>query len=156
MDYIFDNDLDVVFPEAGDTVNLDNVSLSFYGPVEQTDDLNNMSLICKVKAFNTDIMVLGDAEKEELSSVYEVLTADYKSDILVMGHHGSSTSVYKKFLNSVDADVAVVSCGRDNPYGHPHKEALNYISQNNMTLYRTDKDGDIVFRCTADGFKKVK
>lgn len=156
MDYIFDNDLDVLFPEVGDTVQLDNVSVSFYGPAEQTEDLNNMSLICKIDALGTDVMVLGDAEKEELSSVYEAVTGDYKSDILLMGHHGSSTSIHKAFLNAVSADVAVVSCGKDNSYGHPHKEALTYASQKNMTLYRTDKDGDIVFRCTADGYEKVK
>ncbi len=156
MDYILENDLDVIFPEVGDTVRIDNASVSFYGPVVQTEDLNNMSLICKVDALGTDVMILGDAEKQELSSVYETVTGEYKSDILVMGHHGSSTSVHKAFLKAVDADVAVVSCGRDNSYGHPHKEALNYASQNNMTLYRTDKDGDIVFRCSAEGYEKVK
>lgn len=156
MEYILDNDLDVLFPEVGGTVYLENASVSFFGPVKQTEDLNNMSLICKVNIFGNKVMVLGDAEKEELSSVFETVLGEYQSDILVMGHHGSSTSVYKKFLNAVNADVAVISCGRDNSYGHPHKEALKYVSQNNMTLYRTDKDGDIVFRCTADGYEKVK
>ncbi len=157
MEYILDADLDVMFPVVGDTVYLENTSVSFMGPVKQTDDLNNMSLICRVNTFGgTKVMILGDAEKEELSSVYDTVLGEYKSDILVMGHHGSSTSVYKKLLNAVDADVAVISCGRGNSYGHPHKEALNYVSQNNMTLYRTDKDGDIVFRCDAQGYKKVK
>lgn len=155
MDYIIDSDLDTLFPETGDTVGLDSVTVSFYGPVEQTEDLNNMSLICKVDAVGTDIMVLGDAEKEELTSVFVSVAGDYKSDILVMGHHGSSTSVYKPFLNAVDADVAVISCGKNNSYGHPHKEALNYVSQNSLTLYRTDKDGDIVFKCNAKGYEKV-
>lgn len=157
MEYILDADLDVMFPVVGDTVYLENTSVSFMGPVKQTDDLNNMSLICRVNTFGgTKVMILGDAEKEELSSVYDTVLGEYKSDILVMGHHGSSTSVYKKLLNAVDADVAVISCGRGNSYGHPHKEALNYVSQNNMTLYRTDKDGDIVFRCDARGYEKVK
>ncbi len=156
MDYIFDNDMNVLFPEVGKTINNDSASVSFFGPVKQSEDLNNMSLICKINALGTNVMVLGDAEKEELSSVFDTVLGEYQSHILVMGHHGSSTSVHKKFLNAVNADVAVISCGRDNSYGHPHKEALNYVSQNNMTLYRTDKDGDIVFRCTAEGYEKVK
>ena len=153
MNYIFDNDMDVVFPEFGESIHMDGVSVSFYGPVEQNEDLNNMSLICKIDASGTDIMVLGDAEKEELSSVLPLMISKCESDVLVMGHHGSNTSVYKKFLNAVDADMAVISCGRDNSYGHPHKEALSYVSQNDMTLYRTDKDGDIVIRCYADGYE---
>ncbi len=155
MDYIIDEDIDVMFPEVGDSVFLENTAVHFYGPVKQTDDLNNMSLICRINAPGTDIMVLGDAEKEELSSVYETVSGEYKSDILVMGHHGSKTSVYKPFLNAVSASVAVISCGRDNDYGHPHKEALSYVSEKGITLYRTDKDGDIVFRCTSDGYEKV-
>lgn len=155
MNYIFDNNLEVIFPEFGDVIHMDSVSVSFYGPVEQNEDLNNMSLICKINALGTDIMVLGDAEKEELSSVFPQMSTKCKSDILVMGHHGSKSSVHKKFLDSVDADVAVISCGRDNDYGHPHKDALNYVSRNNMILYRTDKDGDIVFGCNSYGFEKV-
>ncbi len=155
MDYIIEEDIDVIFPEVGDSVFLENAAVHFFGPVKQTEDLNNMSLICRVDVLGTRLMALADAEKEELSSVYETVSGEYKSDILVMGHHGSSTSVHKRFLNAVDADVAVISCGKDNSYGHPHKEALNYVSQNNMTLYRTDKNGDIVFRCSADGYEKV-
>ncbi len=156
MNYILDKDMDVLFPEVGETIHLETSSISFFGPVKQTEDLNNMSLICRVNTFGgTKAMILGDAEKEELSSVYETVLDEYKSDILVMGHHGSRTSVYKPLLNAVNASVAVISCGRDNEYGHPHKEALNYVSQKGITLYRTDKEGDIVFRCTADGFEKV-
>lgn len=156
MQYILDNDMDVLFPEVGKTIYLENISLSFFGPVKQTEDLNNMSLICKVNAYASRVMVLGDAEKEELSSVYETVKGEYESEILVMGHHGSRTSVYKPLLNAVNASVAVISCGRDNDYGHPHKEALNYVSQNGLTLYRTDKEGDIVFRFSAEGYEKVQ
>lgn len=156
MQYILDNDMDVLFPEVGKTIYLENTSLSFLGPVKQTEDLNNMSLICKVNAYASRVMVLGDAEKEELSSVYETVKGEYESEILVMGHHGSRTSVYKPLLNAVNASVAVISCGRDNDYGHPHKEALNYVSQNGLTLYRTDKEGDIVFRFSAEGYEKVE
>ena len=156
MEYILDNDMDVLFPEIGKTIYLENASLSFFGPVKQTEDLNNMSLICKVNAYGNRAMILGDAEKEELSSVYETVLGEFESEILVMGHHGSRTSVYKPLLNAVNASVAVISCGRDNDYGHPHKEALDYASKNGLTLYRTDKEGDIVFRFTAEGYEKVK
>jgi hypothetical protein len=53
----------------------------------------------------------------------------FESDVIALGHHGSSTSIYKPFLDAVDADVAVISCGKDNSYGHPHREALDYIDE---------------------------
>lgn len=155
LTYIDENNVSVEFPEFGDTYKLGAVSMTIMGPVEQVEDLNDMSLICKVSAYGTDIMILGDAEKQELSSVYKKVSGDWKSDILVMGHHGSSTSVYKSFLNSVDADVAIISCGEDNSYGHPHREVLEYVSDNGLDLYRTDYDGTIVFRCSADGYEVV-
>ena len=57
---------------------------------------------------------------------------------------------------AVDADVAVISCGKNNSYGHPHKEALDYINANAMTSLRTDEMGDIVFKVTADGYSLVE
>ncbi len=155
LTYIDENNLSVEFPGVGDTYKLGAVTMTIMGPTEQTEDLNDMSLICKVNAYGTDIMILGDAEKEELSSVYKTVDAEFKSDILVMGHHGSSTSIHKSFLNSVDADVAIISCGRENSYGHPHREALEYVSDNGLELYRTDYDGTVVFRCNAEGYERV-
>ncbi len=155
---IYENDVEVALAEVGDTYTFsEGVSFQIFGPCEQVSDLNDMSVIVKLTVNGTDFMVLGDAEKQELSSVYQTYPRlDYSSDVLVMGHHGSSTSIHKNFLSAVDADVAVISCGRDNSYGHPHKEALNYVEEENMTLYRTDLEGDIVFKCTAEGCERIE
>lgn len=158
IDALIDKEVNSVYSEVGAKYTLcDGVTFEFLGPCEQTDDLNNMSAIVKLNVNGTEFMILGDAEKQELSSVYQAYPyADYKADILAMGHHGSSTSIYKSFLNAVDADVAVISCGRNNSYGHPHKEALDYIDKNNITAYRTDLEGDIVFECDADGYRRYE
>lgn len=155
MTYLDEKDMTVSFGEVGDTYYLDSVSVSVMGPVEQVKDLNDMSLICKVSAYGTEAMVLGDAEKQELTSVFETVHGEWQSDILVMGHHGSRVSVYEPFLDAVNADVAIVSCGKDNSYGHPHEEAVEYAENNGLELYRTDIDGSIVFRCDADGYERV-
>lgn len=155
LTFIDENDMSVEFPKSGDEYNYRGISMKILGPVEQVEDLNDMSLICKVNVFGTDFMILGDAEKQELSSVYQKVKKGFKSDVLAMGHHGSSTSIHKNFLTATDADVAVISCGRNNSYGHPHNEALEYVEDNNMELYRTDYDGSVVFRCTAEGYERV-
>ncbi len=164
--YLMENDVETDFignEECDTYVFGDFVDIEFLGPVEQVEDLNNMSLICRIHAFDTTFMVLGDAEKQELSSVYENplngkvegfdIFDPFKSDILVMGHHGSRTSIHRPFLDAVDAEVAIISCGKDNSYGHPHDEALEYVSDTGMTLYRTDELGSVVFKCTAEGYE---
>ena len=142
----------------------DDINIEILGPVEQVEDLNDMSLILRASAFDTKFMILGDAEKQELTSVYKsplnkmlsINESSFDANVIALGHHGSSTSIYKPFLDSADADVAVISCGKDNSYGHPHKEALDYIEKNAMTCLRTDEMGDIVFKVTADGYSLVE
>lgn len=141
----------------------DDINIEILGPVEQVEDLNDMSIILRANTYDTRFMILGDAEKQELASVYEsplnktlsVNKSSFDADVVALGHHGSSTSIYKPFLDAVDADVAVISCGKDNKYGHPHKEALDYIKTKAMTCLRTDEMGDIVFKVTADGYSLV-
>ena len=158
IDYIVDNNIDAYAAEFGDIYEMDDVKVQILGPVKQVKDLNDMSVICKVYAGESTFMLLGDAEKEELASVYEYNNkygADLKSDVILMGHHGSSTSIYKPFLNEVDAKTAVISCGRNNSYNHPHKEALDYCKQNGIAVVRTDIHGTITYRSTEDSFERI-
>ncbi len=156
LDCILENEIPATAAQVGDKYELDGISMEILGPVEQNEDLNNMSVICRVSVNGSSFMILGDAEKPELGSVYDAAPyLNYKSDVIAMGHHGSRTSIHKSFLSAVDADVAVVSCGRDNSYNHPHKEALKYIESADMMLYRTDYDGHIVFKCTENGYERV-
>ena len=158
IDYIVDNNIDAYAAEFGDIYEMDDVKIQILGPVKQVKDLNDMSVICKVYAGESTFMLLGDAEKEELASVYEYNNkygADLKSDVILLGHHGSSTSIYKPFLNKVDAKTAVISCGRNNSYNHPHKEALDYCKQNGIAVVRTDIHGTITYRSTEDSFERI-
>lgn len=133
-----------------------SVHLSTIGPVEQSTNLNNMSLLCFVECFDTTFFIPGDAEKGELESVYEVCSPfSLGADIMAVSHHGSNTALYTPFLDAVDADVAVISCGKNNSYGHPHEETLNYIASSKMTCLRTDESGTIVFKVTNDGYSLV-
>ena len=158
IDYIVDNNIDAYAAEFGDIYEMDDVKVQILGPVKQVKDLNDMSVICKVYAGESTFMLLGDAEKEELASVYEYNNkygADLKSDVILLGHHGSSTSIYRPFLDKVDAKTAVISCGRNNSYNHPHKEALDYCKQNGIAVVRTDIHGTITYRSTEDSFERI-
>lgn len=154
---VFDKDIDTdfIFDEAYHFMLNDDIKVHAIAPVEQDENLNNMSIICNVEAFGSKFMVLADAEKDELRSIYNDTIYDFGADVIALGHHGSSTSIYKPFLDAVDADVAVISCGAGNSYGHPHKEALDYINANAMTCLRTDEMGDIIFKVTDEGYSLV-
>ena len=138
IDYIIDNDIDTYAAEFGAVYEMNDVKIQILGPVEQNKDLNDMSVICKVYAGYNTFMLLGDAEKEELASVYEYnynYGLDLKSDVLLMGHHGSSTSVYKPFLDAVDAKVAVISCGKNS---NIILNSVNYISFHFIVPFRVN------------------
>ena len=72
-----------------------------------------------------------------------------KVDVLKVGHHGSKTSSSDTFIKAVAPKYAVICCGKDNKYGHPHQETLDVLSKNNITTYRTDLNGTVI--ATSDG-----
>ena len=136
----------------GDVFKINNAQIEVLGPLVQDSHLNNMSVVCRLTAFSTRFMLLADAEKAELRSILDQ-TTDLKSNILSMGHHGSSNSIYTPYLNQVNADVAVISCGSQNDYGYPHRETLKYIQKHGMECYRTDLHSHIVFVCNERGYQ---
>ena len=72
------------------------------------------------------------------------MLTNVRADVLKVGHHGSSTSSGAMFLQRVKPKIAVISCGVNNDYGHPHKETLSSLEKVGATVYRTDEDGTVV------------
>ena len=135
-------------PQYGSTYSLGSARFQFLGPVRQSDDPNNMSLVLRITYGDTSFLFTGDAERDEEA---DILEAGYplKSTVLKVGHHGSETSTSYPFLRAVAPQYGVISCGTGNSYGHPHDAALSRLRDADVTLYRTDLQGTIV--CTSDG-----
>jgi competence protein ComEC len=109
------------------------------------DNLNNYSVISKLTFGETSFLFTGDAEEEiELSLVSS--GADISCTVLNSGHHGSSTSSSALFLKTANPVFAAISCGYNNDYGHPHRETISSFNDMKIKYFRTDYDGDIVFR----------
>ena len=66
-----------------------------------------------------------------------------KSDLIKIGHHGSSSSTSDKFLKSVNPDYAVICVGKDNSYNHPNKSVMDRLKKYGIKVYRTDEQGHI-------------
>lgn len=120
------------------TINLDGV-----------DDGNNASVVTQViyKGSSGDVKILSTGDlgvggEKYLVSVYG---DDLKSNILKLGHHGSDTSTCPEFLQKVKPEVAIVSAGRNNKFGHPHQSVLDLLSKFNIQVRQTNQEGNIHF-----------
>lgn len=138
-----------------DSIDLgEGTKVSVFSPIKKEyENLNNYSPIIKVEYEENSFLFTGDAETEVEK---EVLAAGYNisSDVLKLGHHGSSSSTSEEFFKIVNPSMCIVSLGADNKYGHPHRETLSLIKKNKLTVYRTDLDGNIIL--TSDGINIYK
>lgn len=150
---IDENGCEVLSPTPGETYTFGSLTLDFYAPLEETENYNNMSLVFKLTYGNTAFLFTGDAEKESENLILKS-GAEINADVLKVGHHGSSSSCSAAFINAVSPDIAVISCGKDNDYGHPHKETINELENYGAEIYRTDADGTIILY--SDGNNIIK
>ena len=137
----------IAVPKAGDQFWLGDANVEVLGPINNNDDLNNMSLVLRLTYGDVSFLLSADMEKDEEQ---DLIDSDYDLDstVLRVGHHGSSTSTSQAFLERVDPTYAVISVGK-NPYGHPATEVLNLLAENDVEIYRTDLQGDVI--CNSDG-----
>lgn len=111
---------------------------------EYYEDLNDSSIILNVTYRNNSMLFTGDAGKyAENIALNRLPKSVFDADVLKVGHHGSSKSGSYAFLNAVSPDYAVISCGKDNDYGHPHRETKNELKKRNVDVYRTDTQGTV-------------
>jgi competence protein ComEC len=123
-------------------------------PEKNAKASNDASIVIYAKLGMKRWLFTGDIEKdgeEQLIQKYPNLQVD----ILKVGHHGSNTSTTDRFLKVVQPKVAVISVGENNLYGHPHKEVIERLEDDDIKTYRTDEHGAITFTYLFD-IKKVK
>lgn len=78
---------------------------------------------------------------------------DLLADILKVSHHGSKTSSTQNFIDSVKPKDALISCKENNKYNHPSEETLKTLNENNINIYRTDKNKAITIKFYKDTYK---
>ncbi len=111
---------------------------------------NNDSLLLKLKGKTKSFLFTGDVEEEAEKDILH-LGEWLKSDVIKVPHHGGKTAAYDPFLKMVSPGVAVISAGRDNSFGHPHKETLDALQ--GARIFRTDIDGAIKIKESINGLK---
>ena len=138
----------ITVPAVGDTFTLGEATVTVVAVNSVPEDTNNTSIVIRIVYGDTSFLFTGDAEQETEEKILES-GQDIESTVLKVGHHGSSTSTSQIFLDAVSPTYAVISCGKDNSYGHPHSETLAKLASAGVEVFRTDELGDIY--CTSDG-----
>ncbi|MGL5573971.1 MAG: ComEC/Rec2 family competence protein, partial [Sarcina sp.] len=134
--------IDVISNTKNHNINLGkDIQIEIFSPNTTYENLNNYSPIMKLTHYKKSFLFTGDAEIE---AEVEVLNKEIDSDILKIGHHGSSSSSTQEFLKKVTPDISIISCGINNSFNHPHKSTLENLKNINSKIYRTDEDGTIV------------
>ena len=149
-----DRGIEIIEVSDGDRLEFDNVILDILSPTKGFDgDVNNTSIILKAQCAGASFMFTGDAEK---SAEGRLIGRNLKSDVLKVGHHGSTTSSTDEFVNAVSPKYAVISVGENNIYGHPAGKTIYTLLKYNVEYMRTDLNGTIVFEVDKDGIKEIK
>ena len=146
--YLNKQNVSITVPTVGTAFQLGRATVEILGPIEKSLDTNNNSIVTRVTFGNTCFLFMGDAEIEEEHSLIEA-GVELPCDVLKAGHHGSDSSMSDEFLNKAAPKYVIFSVGAENSYGHPAEEVLAKLKALDLSLYRTDIQGDIF--CESDG-----
>lgn len=149
LDAAEEKELKVTKAEAGRKGKLGDARWEIVAPVsDEYSNTNNYSVGIVLYHGENSFIFTGDAEA---SAEEEMVNSGRFGhiDVYKAGHHGSKTSSSELFMDTISPDIAVISCGRGNSYGHPDVEALNEIRRYTDEIYRTDMCGSV--EITSDG-----
>ena len=146
--------LTISAPQQNKLIEFDeNIKLHFLGPIKDYgDNLNLWSIVFRLDYKDKSFLFTGDIEEEaEIDLINTYDKAVLRANVLNVGHHGSNTSTSKQFLDYVNPEIALISLGNDNPYGHPHREVIKRLEEASAFIYRTDLQGTVIL--LSDGIE---
>ena len=135
-------------PDVGEELLLGDAKIIIIAPNREYDNPNDSSIAFVIRHEEDSFIFTGDAEDSAEEDILEN-GLDISAKVYKVGHHGSRSSTSQAFLDAVNPSYAVISCGADNDYGHPHAETLEKLKEKGVELYRTDVQGTIV--AVSDG-----
>ncbi len=139
---------------AGSQTKIDAVDLKVIFPLTDQTGLrpanqHAATVVTRLTYQDLSVLLTGDLEEDHEATLVEALCPDrlncpnLAAQVLKVPHHGSQTGLLPAFLQAVNPEIAVISCGRNNPYGHPTQTILTRLGQANIDIYRTDQDGTV-------------
>ncbi len=150
LDAVERSGADAVLAQTGDTFALGSARITVLSPggdAPYAGSLNNMSLVLLCEGGGVRLLLTGDAELPVEQALLQ--NGLPQADVLKAGHHGSSTSSSRAFLQAVRPRYAVISCAAGNSYGHPHRETLEAFADMGVQVLRTDTQGSILLNASG-------
>ena len=135
-------------PKVGTQYSLGTATVTILAPNDEYDNPNDSSIALLIQNGDNAFLFTGDAGEDAENDILNN-KIDISADVYKVGHHGSRYSTSKDFFRAVNPTYAVISCGENNSYVHPHAETLNTLRANGVKVYRTDEEGTII--ATSDG-----
>ena len=137
--------------ETGDKIIEESAVFTCLHPGEEYPiyDTNDASMVLLLESGEAEILFTGDVGFSGEQKVLQTLRkkrAEQKGSktvILKVAHHGSNTSTSAKFLEVLQPDIAIISCGKDNRFGHPHKETLERLQTAGSKIVSTPESGTV-------------
>ncbi|MBQ2923423.1 MAG: MBL fold metallo-hydrolase [Tyzzerella sp.] len=152
LDVIENKNIELYTAKAGTSILSSGIiDIDVLAPFADSDsNLNNVSAVVRITYGKTVMLFTGDAEHVIEN---QLLNSGIDADVLKVGHHGAGSASSSSFIKAVSPEVAVISVGEGNSYGHPHADTLAILNEVGAKIYRTDEQGTIVV--TADQNKKI-
>ena len=152
LDVIESKKIDLYTAKSGTSIlSSGPIEIDILAPFsESNSNLNNVSAVVRITYGDTVMLFTGDAEQVIEN---QLLNSGIDADVLKVGHHGAGSASSSSFIKAVSPDIAVISVGEGNSYGHPHADTLAILNEVDAKIYRTDEQGTIVV--TADQNKKI-
>lgn len=142
----------VQYVEKGASATIGQVSFTCLWPKAglAVTDANGYSAVYKIEYRGFQMLLTGDIPMEYEEQLWEENARILECDVLKVAHHGSKNSTSNEFLQKVQPRVALISCGADNSYGHPHKELLRRLDDVSCKTWTTKDCGAITLRIRKD------
>jgi len=135
---------EVIWVDETKALTLGNADMTLFPPLGgDTSNESGLFTLCSYEDF--DVLITGDAD----AFVEKMLVKYYPIpdiELLLVGHHGSKNSSCEEFLQATSPELAVVSAGANNPYGHPARETLDRLEKLGAEIHRTDEEGSVTLR----------
>ncbi len=125
-----------------------STTLTILFPDRSVRDLesNTSSIVAKLSYGNADVLLTGDAPSSIETYLVDIDGTALQSEVLKVGHHGSRTSTDAAFVEMVQPQLGIISAGKDNDYGHPHKEVMDTLRSHMVETKNTADVGSILMR----------